>query len=97
MPDHDQQIVAHLKDPWRFIFIDMDIAFLAGAVGLLVAGAGAPAHVTVIAASAFAYAIHSIRRGRPKGFAKHFAYWYLPPTVVRLRRLPPMWSMRTVG
>lgn len=97
MSDHDQQIVTGLKDPWKFIFIDMDIAILAGAVGMLAVGAGASSTVTVLIASAFAYLIHSFRRGRPKGFAKHFAYWYLPPSVVRLRTLPPMWSPRSVG
>jgi hypothetical protein len=41
--------------------------------------------------------MHTSRKGKPKGYARHLAYWHLPPMVSRLQRVPPAWAERTVG
>lgn len=97
MEDHDMSIVKGLKDPWKFLFVDMDIALVASMVGFIVLSAGYPTTVVVGVAVGVGYLMHSVRKGKPRGFATHLAYWYLPPAVTQLKRVPPMWCMRTVG
>ena len=48
-------------------------------------------------AAAVGYVLHTSRKGKPKGFVRHLVYWYLPPTMTRLQRVPPNWAPRTVG
>ena len=97
MDDPDTRIVAGLKDPWKFLFVDMDIAMLAlpVAMGLMLVG------LSILPAGAgavgVAYALHAVRKGRPKGYARHFAYWHLPPIATQLSRVPPNWAPRTLG
>jgi type IV conjugative transfer system protein TraL len=97
MDDHDMKIVMGLKDPWKFLFVDMDVAMVAGAVGCVALNAGYSPTVVVIAAGVTGYLMHAARKGKPKGFARHFIYWHLPPTVSGLKRVPPAWATRTVG
>ena len=97
MDDHDMQIVMGLKDPWKFLFVDMDIAMLSACFGFMLMVMGLPTPVVVGAAAALGYVMHTSRKGKPKGFARHLAYWYLPPMLNRLQRVPPNWAERTVG
>ena len=90
-------IVKGLKDPWKFLFVDMDVAMAGAMVGFIALSAGFPTPVVVAAGAGVSYGMHALRKGKPKGFAAHLAYWYLPPAVTRLRRAPPVWSSRTVG
>lgn len=97
MEDHDMSIVKGLKDPWKFLFVDMDIAIAAAMVGFIALSSGCPTTLTVIIALAVGYGLHTLRKGKPRGYAMHLAYWYLPPATTRLKRVPPMWALRTVG
>lgn len=91
------QIVSGLKDPWKFIFVDMDIALVSSMVGFALLMTGLSVMLVVAGGAAVGYVMHAARKGRPRGFASHLAYWYLPPIATRLRRVPPAWSTRTVG
>jgi|APDOM4702015118_1054815.scaffolds.fasta_scaffold673646_1 type IV conjugative transfer system protein TraL len=97
MDDHDMQIVSGLKDPWKFLFVDMDIAMLSVMVGFGLMLAGFSSLVAGAGGVGMAYLMHASRKGKPRGHARHLAYWYLPPVATRLRRVPPMWASRTVG
>lgn len=97
MEDNDQLIVMGLKDPWKFIFVDMDIAMVSASVGFGLLTTGMPTPAVVGVACAVGYAMHKARKGKPRGYASHVAYWYFPPFVSRLKCVPPMWAYRTVG
>ncbi len=97
MDDHDMQIVMGLKDPWKFLFVDMDIAMLSACIGFALMTMGVPTPLMVGMAAGVGYVLHTSRKGKPKGFARHLVYWYLPPTISRLQRVPPNWAARTVG
>lgn len=97
MDDHDMQIVTGLKDPWKFLFVDMDIAMLGSIVGFMLMATGLSTMWAGVGGIGFAYAMHASRKGKPRGYARHFAYWYLPPVATRLRSVPPVWTHRTVG
>lgn len=97
MDDIDTRIVSGLKDPWKFIFVDADIAMLGGLVGLGTLLAGVPVLACVALGGCVGYALHASRKGKPRGFGRHLAYWYFPPAFSRLKRVPPMWALRTVG
>jgi type IV conjugative transfer system protein TraL len=97
MDDFDTAIVKGLKDPWKFLFVDMDIALVSAMVGFFSLSAGAPTPLVVAIAGGVGYLMHIARKGKPRGYASHLAYWYLPPSVTRLKRVPPTWAARTVG
>jgi type IV conjugative transfer system protein TraL len=97
MDDHDMQIVMGLKDPWKFLFVDMDIAMVASCAGFAALSAGLPTPLVVLLGGGLGYGMHAMRKGKPKGYAKHFAYWHLPPAFTRLKRVPPAWAQRTLG
>jgi type IV conjugative transfer system protein TraL len=97
MSEHDTEIVTGLKDPWKFLFLDMDIAMVAFSVGFMALTTGAPTPVVMGVAATVGYLMHASRKGHAKGFAMHFGYCYMPPVISRARRMPPMWSVRTVG
>lgn len=97
MTDHDTLLVSGLKDPWKFLFVDMDVAMLAVLVSMLLMIVGLSAVMAAAGGGGFAYVLHVSRRGKPKGFARHFSYWYFPPVVTQLRSVPPVWAHRTVG
>ncbi|MFT3819889.1 MAG: type IV conjugative transfer system protein TraL [Rubrivivax sp.] len=97
MDDHDMQIVTGLKDPWKFLFVDMDIAMLSIMAGFGLMLAGIPAVAAACGGIAVAWLMHNSRKGKPRGYARHLAYWYLPPVATRLRCVPPVWAHRTVG
>ena len=97
MDDHDTLIVMGLKDPWKFIFVDMDIAMVACFVGVMLLAAGLPIPLVLGGGGGVGYLMHASRKGKPKGYAAHLTYWYLPPSVSRLKCVPPIWASRTVG
>ena len=97
MDDPDTQTVLGLKDPWKFLSVDMDIAMAAACFGFGLLTMGLPTPVVVAGGGALGYVMHKARKGKPKGFAMHLTYWYLPPMVSRLKRVPPNWASRTVG
>ncbi|CAD5366879.1 Type IV conjugative transfer system protein TraL [Rubrivivax sp. A210] len=97
MEDHDMLIVMGLKDPWKFLFVDMDIAMVSASVGFALLSTGLPTPVVVGTAAAVGYFMHIGRKGKPRGYAAHLAYWYLPPLISRLKRVPAPWATRTVG
>ena len=97
MDDHDMQIVMGLKDPWKFLFVDMDIAMAAACLGFGLLTMGLPTPVVVAGGGALGYVMHKARKGKPKGFVMHLTYWYMPPMLSRLKRVPPNWAHRTVG
>jgi type IV conjugative transfer system protein TraL len=93
--DHDTYILSRLKDPWKFLMLDADIGVVAVAVGFLAMSMNAPTLVMVGAAAGVAYVMHKFREGRPKGWAAHWRYWYLPSRG--LKRTPASSCHRTVG
>ena len=97
MDDHDTLIVMGLKDPWKFIFVDLDIAGVAMCVGFVLLTMGLPTPLVLVSAIAVGYGMHALRKGKPKGFAAHLTYWYLPPVLSQLKCVPPVWAARTVG
>ena len=55
MDDHDSHIVMGLKDPWKFLFVDMDIAMAAACCGFLLLTMGLPTPVVVGGGGALGY------------------------------------------
>jgi type IV conjugative transfer system protein TraL len=91
------QLVSGLKDPWKLLFVDMDVAFIAAIAGFLLMSMGLATMFAVGGGVLVGYALHSSRKGKPRGYARHFAYWHFPPAISRLKRVPPMWATRTLG
>ena len=67
MDDPDTQIVMGLKDPWKFLFVDMDIAMAAACFGFGLLTMGLPTPVVVAGGGALGYVMHKARKGKPKG------------------------------
>jgi len=97
MDELDTEIVARLKDPWKFLFVDMDIAMLGAIVGMGALFAGLNTFFVIALPVAVGYVIHKSREARAKGFLRHLCYWHLPPAVMRLKRTPPSYSTRSIG
>jgi len=97
MNDPDMLVVMGLKDPWKFLFVDADIAMLACCVGFVVLSMGMPTPVVVAAGGGVGFVMHTARKGKPKGYTQHFMYWHLPPALSRLKCVPPNWAARTIG
>ena len=97
MDDLDTQILARLKDPWKFMFIDMDIAMIGVSVGMCALFAGLNTVVVIALSVVVGYLIHKARESRAKGFVRHLCYWHLPPLLVHLKRTPPSYTTRSIG
>lgn len=95
--DPDTEIVARLNDPMKFIFVDMDIAVLCGAMFMTLLMAGLPTVLTVAVPVGIGYLLHKSRQDKPRGYVKHWLYWHLPPVALPLRQVPPMHCVRTAG
>lgn len=95
--DPDTEIVARLNDPMKFIFVDMDIAVLCGAMFMTLLMAGLPTVLTVAVPAGIGYLLHKSRQDKPRGYVKHWLYWHLPPVALPLRQVPPMHCVRTAG
>jgi type IV conjugative transfer system protein TraL len=96
MDDHDTMMLSRLKDPWKFLMLDMDIAMVAVSVGFGAMSMNAPQLVMVGAPAAVAYAMHKFREGRPKGWAAAWRYWHFPLSP-SLKRTPASHCHRTIG
>jgi conjugal transfer pilus assembly protein TraL len=95
--DQDAEIVTRLKEPMKFIFVDMDIAVLCAPIFLTLLMAGFPTIVDVAVPGTIGYFMHKSRQDKPRGFARHWVYWHFPPLTLPLRRVPPMHCVRTAG
>lgn len=95
--DLDAQLLSRLKDPWKFLMLDMDIAMLAVMVGFGALSMNAHMFVVIGAPAAVAFAMHNFRKGRPNGWGAHFRYWHLPYRLTGLKRTPPSHCHRTIG
>ncbi|MGM9489654.1 type IV conjugative transfer system protein TraL [Ideonella sp. YS5] len=95
--DQDCEIVARLNEPMKFIFVDMDIAVLCGAVFLTMLMSGLPTFIDVAIPGGIGYLLHKSRQDKPRGYVKHWLYWYMPPMVLPMRCVPPMHCVRTAG
>jgi type IV conjugative transfer system protein TraL len=95
--DPDQMIVTKLMDPWKILFLDMDLAMLTASVGLGLLMAGFNTFIVIIVPGALAYWLQKARQDRPRGYLVHLAYWWMPPMLLQLKRTPPMYCTRTVG
>lgn len=97
MDDHDSEIATRLGDPFKFIFVDMDIAVLCGMIFLVLLMSGLPTLVTVVVPGGIGYFVHKSRQDKPRGYLKHQIYWFMPPMALPLRCVPPMYCVRTAG
>jgi type IV conjugative transfer system protein TraL len=93
----DTQIVSGLKDPWKFLFVDMDVAMAAAGVGFLLLTVGLTPPFVLGGGAGFGYFLQRLRKGKPRGYARHLRYWHFPPSVNGLRRIPRPWAQRTIG
>ncbi len=97
MDDNDTQIVSRLKDPWKFMFVDMDIAMLGAVIGMCALFAGLNTFFVIAIPVGVGFLIHKSRESKAKGFLRHFSYWHLPPMVMPMKRTPPPYTTRTIG
>lgn len=97
MDDNDTLIVSRLKDPWKFLLVDMDVAMVSGTVGMGLFSSGLNILIVFAVAGGIGYTMHAVRTNRPKGFVQHLMYWWLPPAMTKLKRTPPMFIVRTAG
>lgn len=91
------QILSRLRDPWKFLFVDMDIAILCACIGMTLLMSGLPTLAVVALPSGLGYWIHRGRADKVRGAARHWLYWWMPPLLQPLRRIPPMYCVLTVG
>ena len=97
MDDHDTLIVSRLKDAWKFLFVDMDIAMLGASIGIALLMSGLNTFIVMTVPAAIGYWMHKARQDKPRGYLAHLTYWWLPPMLQQLKRTPPMYCVRTVG
>lgn len=96
-PDLDSQIVSRLKDPWKFVFVDMDIAVLCSGLGFTLMLSEINTLIAMAAAGSVGFYLHKSRQDKPPGYLAHKAYWYFPQGVLGLKRVPPQYCLYTVG
>ncbi len=94
--DPDTYIVARLGDPWKFMFVDFDIAMISGLVLMLFFMSGHNMLGTAIGGG-LGYWLHNNRQNKPKGYLRHVSYWLLPHRVSFLQRTPPSYCMEMLG
>lgn len=97
MDDHDTLIVSHLRDPWKLILVDMDIALMCSMFGGLMLVSDVPILLVVGIPMAVGWKWQSLRRDLPKGFIAHLLYWFFPPRLLPLKAVPPSHCNQTVG
>lgn len=95
--DPDSDIVSRLNDPFKFLFVDMDLAMLCSGIFLTLLMSGLPTLLTLAVPGGIGYFLHKSRQDKPRGFVQHWLYWYMPSALLQLRAMPPMWCIRTVG
>lgn len=94
--DVDTYIVSRLGDPWKFLFVDFDVAMLSGLLmlGLFTAGLQL---LGVALGGGLGYCLHRSRQNKPRGYMRHLGYWLLPHSLSFLRRTPPSYCMEMLG
>lgn len=92
----DTWIVSRLNDPWKLLFVDIDIGMLAGMV-MLVAFLAKQYLLGLVLGGGLGYLLHNHRRGKPTGYLRHLCYWHLPAVTSRLKRTPPSHLTETLG
>ncbi len=97
--DHDTLICSRLKDPWKFLMVDMDVAMVCMPMGFLLMNMGAHIFIVIGIPFAVGYLWHKWRDGKPKGAGAHWRYWYLPKfgPINRLKATPDSHCHRTIG
>lgn len=94
--DVDTYIVSRLGDPWKFLFVDFDVAMLSGLLmlGLFTAGLQL---LGVVLGGGLGYWLHRSRQNKPKGYMRHLGYWLLPHGCSFLKRTPPSYCLEILG
>lgn len=89
MGESSTYLVRRIDDPWMISIVEMDVALVAAMVFFVIGVAFS--HHLLGAAAAFLAGrqYHKLKAGKPRGAAKHWMYWYLPPFVTRLKATPP--------
>ena len=95
--DHDTLILSRLKDPWKFLMLDMDIGMVAVAVGFGALSMNMHVFLVVGLPAVVAYGMHKMRQNKARGFGAHWAYWHLPEHLSGLQRTPASHCHRTIG
>ena len=94
--DVDTYIVSRLGDPWKFLFVDFDIAMISGLV-LLVFFMAKLQMVGAAVAGGLGYWLHTSRQNKARGHLRHLGYWLMPPGISGLKRTPPSYCMEMLG
>jgi type IV conjugative transfer system protein TraL len=97
--DQDTLIIQRIKDPWKLMFVDLDIGM----------GIGLPVALGMAAGFAFSslaiggvvgYYWHRSRENNPRGFGIHRVWWHLPDVWSKLGLMtctPPSYMREFVG
>ena len=94
--DIDTWIVSRLGDPWKFLFVDFDVAMLSGLVMLVFFTAGLQLLGAAVGGG-LGYWMHRSRQNKPRGYLLHLGYWLLPHALSLLKRTPPSYCMEMLG
>lgn len=98
MDDESTHILRRLNDTWKILFLDADVAMLAGMTALL---GFVLDHIIpgLVAAGAVGYAGHKFKGDRHPAYLFHLLYWYFPPVFpqTKLSRTPPSHFREMVG
>jgi conjugal transfer pilus assembly protein TraL len=71
--DVDTYIVSRLGDPWKFLFLDFDVAMLSALVMLVFFTA--ELHVLGgVVGGGLGYWLHRSRQNKPRGYLRHLGY-----------------------
>jgi len=89
-------IPRRLNDPPRMFWWDLDLALLVLAATLL--GMIAGYFVTGVAGGLLAAWVYNrAKSGQHPAYALHLIYWYMPASVVKLKRTPPSHLRELIG
>lgn len=96
MHDTLPAIPRRLNDSPRMFWWDLDLALLVFSLTLL--GMIAGYFMTGAALGVAAAGVYSMAKsGKHPAYALHLAYWYLPESVVKLKRTPPSHLRELIG
>ena len=88
--------MSRLGDPWKFLFLDFDVAMVSALVMLAFFTAGLQMLGGVLG-GALGYWMHRSRQDKPRGYVRHLCYWLLPQVLFPLKRTPPSYCMEMLG
>jgi type IV conjugative transfer system protein TraL len=97
MDDESTHITVKANEPFKLLFIDLDIGMVAGLIAM--SGFLAQSYILpTIAAAAVGYGLHYIRTNYPRGFMTQFIlYWTLPSPFRPLKATPPSAIREFIG